>query len=188
MILFPAIIGPANVQPPHGHLEILRQNELTVFAIEIDRRRRLDRIGNHLHPDPCPAIARHGDSEQAHLDEFMHGRRIEHRDHRRHEGMFRLMRHGRGFRRVVVSGQRKHAAMGGRAVGIGMFEHITGTIDPRPLAVPDADHPVMARTGGQMRLLRPPDGGRGKVFVDTGLKDDPACIEARFLARQFLIP
>ena len=72
MILYPSVVRPADVQPALGHLEIVGQDEGAVFAIQIDGRRRLDRIGDDLHPDPCAGIARHGDAQQAHLDEFMH--------------------------------------------------------------------------------------------------------------------
>ena len=53
-----------------------------------------------------------------------------------------------------------------------MPHHVTGTVNPRPFAVPQAKDTVVFAFAAQFCLLRAPKGRRGKVFVQSRLKGD----------------
>jgi hypothetical protein len=68
-----------------------------------------------------------------------------------------------------------------------MPEHVTGTIDTGPLAVPDPNDTVALGAGRQIDLLRAPDGGRRQVFVHTRLEDDIVGGEVFLRRHQLLV-
>ena len=80
------------------------------------------------------------------------------------------MQHGRAFARVVIAHRHDDPAMRGGACHIGMAHHVTGPVHPRPFAIPETEHAIMRALTAQFRLLAAPKGGRGKVFVQPGLK------------------
>src|ERR1700682_4503042 len=86
--------------------------------------------------------------------------------------MVPLMRHGRGFCPVIVTGQTKHAAVFRRTGGIAVAKYVAAAIDAGALAVPDADDAIVPGAGRQIKLLRAPDRGGSQVFVDGGLEFD----------------
>ena len=182
-----AIVRPAQVEPARRHLEIGRDDEGRHLVGEVDLGGGLHRLGDHLHADPAAGVARHRDTQQAHLDHFMDAGRIEIGHQRRDEGVVRLMRHGGGFRAVVVAGEAKHAAVLRRACGIGVPEHVAAAVDAGALAVPDADHAIIVGAGRQAELLRAPDRGRRKVFVHAGLKLDVVLVEVLAGGEQLLV-
>ena len=92
---------------------------------------------------------------------------------------------GRGFRAVVVACEREHAALGRGAGEIGVAQRIGGSIDARPLAVPDAEHAIDGRAGKVVQLLGAPDRGRGEIFVEAWAEDDVVLLELRRRAPQF---
>ena len=49
---------------------------------------------------------------------------------------------------------------------------VAGAVDARALAVPHAEHAVVFALAAQLRLLRAPQSGGGKVFVEAGLELD----------------
>ncbi len=53
-----------------------------------------------------------------------------------------------------------------------MAKHVAGTVDARPLAVPDRKDAVMRALAQQFGLLRAPAGGGGEFLVEAGLEDD----------------
>jgi hypothetical protein len=88
---------------------------------------------------------------------------------------------------VVVAGQTQHAAVFRRAGGIAVPEYVAAAVDAGALAVPDADHAIVAGTGRQIELLRTPDRGRGEVFIHAGLKLDVVLIEVFSRGEQLLV-
>ena len=124
---------------------------------------------------------------QAEIDDLLHAGRIQHRDHRRIEYMFRLVRQRGGLAGVVVTGDQQHAAVFGCAGRIGVLEHVAGTIDAWPLAIPDAEHAVVFGAGKQTDLLRSPHGGRSQFFIYAGRKKDVLILQKFFRLPQRLI-
>jgi hypothetical protein len=67
---------------------------------------------------------------------------------------------------VVVSRDDEDAAMRRRAVGVAMFQRVTGPVDAGPLAVPEAEHANDRAVRIGLHLLRAEDGGRREILVD----------------------
>jgi hypothetical protein len=54
---------------------------------------------------------------------------------------------------------------------VGVLEDVGTAVDPRPLAVPDAEHAVVLVVGlVELELLRAPQRGGGELLVDAGLE------------------
>ena len=68
-----------------------------------------------------------------------------------------------------------------------MAQHVAGTVDARPLAVPDAEHAVELALAAQFRLLRAPQRGGGEILVQTGLKHDIVRLEHAFGALELIV-
>jgi len=58
-----AIVRPAQVKSIRRHLEIGRDDEGLHLVGEIDLGGGLHRLGDHLHADPAPRVARHRDTQ-----------------------------------------------------------------------------------------------------------------------------
>ena len=186
-VLVVAVVGPAQIEAARRHLEIGRNDKGLHLVGQVDLRRGLHGLGNHLHADPAAGIARHRDPQEPHLDHFVDAGGIEIGHQRGDEGMVRLMRHGRGFRAVVVAGQTEHAAVFRRARGIAVAKHVAAAVDAGALAVPDADRAIVSCTGRQVQLLRAPDRGGRQVFVHAGLKFDVVLLEVFSRGEQLLV-
>ena len=186
-VLLVAVVGPAQIEPARRHLEIGRDDEGLHLVGEIDLGGGLHGLGDHLHADPAAGVARHRDAEQAHLDHFVDAGGIEIGHQRRDEGVVGLMRHGGGFGAVVVAGEAQHAAVLRRARGIAVAEHVAAAVDAGALAVPDADHAVVAGARRQIELLRAPDRGGREVLVHAGLELDVVLLEMFARGEQLLV-
>src|SRR3546814_3531566 len=68
----------------------------------MDRGGAFDRLRHHLEGGPAAGVARQRPAIDAQIEEFLHARRVDHRDAGIHEGVFRLMRRGRRLAGVVV--------------------------------------------------------------------------------------
>ncbi len=88
---------------------------------------------------------------------------------------------------MIVAHQREDAAEARRAREIDMAQYVAGAIDARPLAVPEAEDAVETPFAAHLRLLSAPDGGGGKIFVETRLKMDVARLKLLFGAGQIEI-
>src|SRR5882724_12119704 len=97
------------------------------------------------------------------------------------------MRQRRRFCRVVIAGEREHAAMARRPGGIRVLENIAAAIDARPLAVPHRVHAVVACLREEIELLRAPDRSRGEVFVHARLEADVVLLEMLARAPEALV-
>ena len=62
--------------------------------------------------------------------------------------------------------------MFGAAGEIGMPEHVAGAVDAGALAVPHAEHAIELAFAAQLGLLRAPERGGGKVFIQAALELD----------------
>jgi hypothetical protein len=97
------------------------------------------------------------------------------------------MRDGGGFGAVVVASEAEHAAILGRAGGVGVAEHVAASIDTGALAVPDADHAIIFGAGRQIELLRAPDRCRREVLVHAGLELDVVLLEVFSRGNELLV-
>ena len=101
----------ANVQAAFGHHEIIRDDDLHPVDGAIDRSRRFDVLLDAFHRGPGAGIARQRKAVEAIIQQFLHAGRIENGDHRIDEIELGLMRHGGGFRRVIIPHQGHDTAM-----------------------------------------------------------------------------
>ena len=88
---------------------------------------------------------------------------------------------------MIIACQAQHAAVSRRTRSIAMTEYVAAAVDARPLAVPNPDDAVIARTRGQIDLLRTPDRCRRKVLVHTRLEFDLVPFEMAASGKELLI-
>src|SRR6185312_11937354 len=93
------------------------------------------------------------------------------------EGVFRLVRQGRRVRRLVIAGERKHAAPRRRPGGVGGLDHVAGAGDARALTVPHGEVAVILGAREEIGLLAAPDGGGGEILVDARIEADVVLLE-----------
>ncbi|OPZ02648.1 MAG: hypothetical protein BWZ09_02526 [Alphaproteobacteria bacterium ADurb.BinA305] len=161
-------IGPADVQPPCGHLEVLGHQDLHAVRAHVHRGAALDDLLDRLHAAPQARIAAQREGVQAHVEDVLHRGGKEHREADRLEHMVALVRGRRALGDVVVAGDGDHAAVPGRAGHIGVLEDVDAAVHPRALAVPDAEHAVVALLLGiEVELLGAPDRGGAELLVDA---------------------
>ncbi len=104
-------VAEANVQPARRHLEIGRYADIQPVRIDMDGGTALHGLGNRLESGPGAGIARHGKTQHAEVQIFLHAGRIQYRNHRRLEHLLRLVGQGGGLAAMVVTGQHQHTAM-----------------------------------------------------------------------------
>ncbi len=88
---------------------------------------------------------------------------------------------------MVVAHQGEHAAMPRGTGEIDVAEHIAAAVDAGALAVPERENAVEAAFAAHFGLLRAPDGGRGQVLVEAGLKQDVVGFEDVSGANEIMI-
>ena len=180
-------VRPADVEAARRQLEVVGRTNCDARRVQLDRGRGVDRVVHALQADPAAAVARERKAEQAVLQQLGDAGRVHHRDHGVDQRELALVRGGRGFAGVIVAHQHEHAAKRGGAGEIGVTEGVAGAIDPRPLAVPHAEHAVVAALAVQPGLLRAPERGRGQVLVDPGLEHDVMLLEEAPRGRELLV-
>ena len=163
------------------------RDDLHAIEAAVDDAGRLHRLVHAFERGPGAGEARHRPAVERVVDDLLHAGRIEDRDHHVDEMEFGLMRGGGGFRGVVVAHQREHAAVLRGAGEIGVAEHVAGAVDARPLAVPHAEHAIVLAFAAQLGLLRAPQRGGGKVFVQAGLEHDVGFGEDAAGAHELLV-
>ena len=77
---------------------------------------------------------------------------------------------------MIVAGQREYASVRRRTGGVGVREHVAGSVDARSLAVPHGENAIEPRPWEQTDLLASPDRGCAKVLVNAGLEVDAMAI------------
>ena len=161
--------GRDGVRAAHAHLHAARG---------------LDHVGHQLEPDPAAGMAAHGDAVQAEVEDVLHVGRVEHGDAGGDQDLVRLRGLRGGLGRVVVAAQRQRAAPGRGARGVGVAQHVGAAVHAGRLAVPDAEHAVVARAGEDAHVLRAPHGGGRQVLVHAGLEVDVVRLEPLGVAPQ----
>jgi hypothetical protein len=185
-LLVEAVVGGADVEPARRHVEG-RVLDLHPVERAVDDGRRFDVVVDALDARPTTRQSATWPGRRVRNRRSPAPRRVQHRHHRVHQGEFALMRHGGGFRPVVVAHQRQHAAVARGARRIGVAEHVAGAVDAGTLAVPHAEHAVIGAFAAHLGLLRAPQGGRRQVFVDGRLEQDVAGLEHARGAHELLI-
>ena len=105
------LIGPADIEPTRRHLEIIGEHNIDTLRTDLDRGRTVDGFGDCFKGDPTSGIPGHRPAIETKVEDFLHPRRVQHRDAGIHKGVFGLMRQCRGFAGVIVAGKKKHPAM-----------------------------------------------------------------------------
>ena len=102
---------------------------------------------------------------------------MDHRNAGGDEGGLALVRRGRRLGHVVVAGQRDDAAVLRGAGIVGVLQGVARAVDARALAVPHAEHAVVAGAGIEVDLLGAPQGRGRQVLVDAGLELDVVLLD-----------
>ena len=126
-------VAGADVEAARRHPERAGDDGRRAVERAVDGGGRFDRVLDAFQPDPGAGEARQGEAEQPVVDDLLDAGRRQDRDHRVDEGVFGLVRRGRGFAGVVVAHQRQHPAPGRRAGEIGVLERVAGAVDAGPL-------------------------------------------------------
>ena len=176
-LLIEHAVAVADVEAARRHGEVVRDDDLHPVERAVDGGGRFDVVLHAFEGDPGAAEAAHGIAVEAVIEDLLNARRVQDRDHHVDEVEFGLMRDGGGFRRMVVTHQRQHAAVPRGAGHVGVAEHVAGAVDAGPLAVPEAEHAVILAVAADLGLLRAPDGGRGQFLVEAGLEHDVGGLE-----------
>ena len=129
MIVEPLLLGDRRVdrpcaESPRRAARPFGNDNLRRVGSDIDRAAALGDVGDDLHADPAAGKARHGDAVEAVIDQFLGVRRIDHRHPDGDERRVGEIDRGRGFRAVVVAGERDHAAFGRGAGEIGVAQGV----------------------------------------------------------------
>ena len=187
LLLLLGRVRPADPQPLGGHGRVVREDDLDPLRIDLHRGGGLDGVVHTLERGPAPAVARQGEGVEPEVQDLLHPGRIEHRDRRIDHRVLAVVRGGRGFAGVVVAEQRDGPAKLRGPGQVRMAQHVAGTVHPRPLAVPEAEHPVVRALAVEPRLLRAPAGGGRDILVDAGLKHHVMPVEMRLRAPELLV-
>jgi phosphatidylserine/phosphatidylglycerophosphate/cardiolipin synthase-like enzyme len=100
---------------------------------------------------------------------------------------FRTVRQGRAAAGVIVGGQRQHATQARGASGVAVLEHVAAAIHARALAVPHRKHAIDGGAFEQVGLLRAPDHGCAKVFIEARGELHAGGLQVLLRAPQFQI-
>ena len=103
------------------------------------------------------------------------------------EGDLGMGRQGRRLGLGVVAGQRQHAAVPSDAREVRVAEDVAAPVDPRRLAVPHAEHAVVARAAVEVRELAAEHGGGAEVLVHARDEDDLVLAEEAAVALDRLV-
>ena len=190
VIVEPLLLGDRRVDRPRAQTSrrIARpfgDDDLRRVGPDIDRAAALGDVGDDLHADPTTGKPRHGDAVQAVIDQLLGVRRIDHRHADGDERGVGEIDRGRGFRAVVVAGERDRPALGRGAGEVGVAQGVARAIDARPLAVPYAEHAIDGRARKAVEILRAPDRRRGEVLVEARAEDDVVALQQRPRAPEF---
>ena len=160
--------GPVHVRPavPLEH----RHHRRHAVEPDLGRARRVGHRRHDLERRPQARGARARDRVPSEIDHLLHAARREHRHVQRCQQRLRGARDRRRLARRIVPAQREHAAARIGADEVAVADRIGGAVDPRRLAVPDAEHAVEARAGQRPGQLRAPHRRGGELLVDRRLQ------------------
>ena len=181
------VIARANIKAALRQLVVLGQRRHDAPRTRLDDRRGLDRIMHGLEANPHARIARQRKTQEPEIDDLLHAGGAQHRDHCVTQRHIAGMHHGRGFARMIITRNGDNAAVLRRARHIGMTKDVARTVNPRTLAIPDAEHPIEAAFATHLRLLAAPQGSRREVFVEPRLKLDVARVQQRLGRHEMIV-
>ena len=162
-------IAQADAQTAVRHVE-LRRNQLHPVRIAVHHTGRLNGVLHRLQAHPKTRETAQRPTINAVIKNFLNTGRRNHGHVGIHHRPFGLVQHGRGFARMVIPHRHQHTTMRRSARHIRMAHHITGTVDPRPFAVPQTKYTVVFAFAAQFRLLAAPKHRRREIFVQPRLK------------------
>ena len=181
------VVGPADVEPAGRGREVRRETDLGQRRVDRDRGRAFHRVVDAFERHPAAGEARHGDAEEAVLQDLLHAGGVQGRHQRVDHRVLALVRGGAGFADVIVAEQHQHAAVRGGAEQVAMADRVARAVDARALGVPDREHAVVAGLAVEPDLLRAGAGGGGQVLVDGGAVDDVVGVEMRPCPLELLV-
>ncbi|MNG03134.1 hypothetical protein D3C84_862000 [compost metagenome] len=88
---------------------------------------------------------------------------------------------------MVITRHHQHAAVRMRTRDVAVLERVAGTVDTRPLAVPDGEYAVLVGLRCASEHLRAPHRGGGQIFVDARLEQDVVLVEQLLHPPQFQV-
>ena len=186
--LFQRRVRPADVQAARRHVEIFGQVDMHTVGVDRHDAGRLHHLLDGLEPCPQAREATQGQPVQAQVQNLLHIAGKEHRQPAGFEDVVALVRHRGAFGHMVVARHGQHPAMPGRAGHVGVLEGVGTAVHARPLAVPDAEHAIVAAWPRcQVKLLAAPHGGGRQIFIDAGLENDVVAIQVGFRGPQGLV-
>src|SRR5262249_24192877 len=147
----------------------------------VDRRGGFNSVLHALDANPHASVAREREAEDAVVEDLLHARRVEHRDHVINEGELGLMSAGGALAGMVGAHQGQHAAMLGGAGMVGMAKYVAGAVEAWTLAVPHTEYPIILALASELSLLRAPKRSGSQVLVepshelDVIVFQDPLC-------------
>ena len=121
--------------------------------------------GDDLEAHPQPRVAGQGEAVEAEVEHLLDRAGVQDRHLGVVEGRLGVGGQGGRLGHGVVAGQGQHPAVGGRALEVGVLEHVAAAVDAGAFAVPHAQHPVVAVQRTQQRFLAAPHRGGGQVLV-----------------------
>ena len=172
LVLRPAVVGLPAVEAACWQFEVVGQPEWFSRGGRGHQCRALDDVRDQLEAGPQSAVARHGETGQSQFEQIGDVGRVEHRRHCRDQRLLALIGDGRRRGCRIVAGGDEHAAEAGRAVHVGVLEHVADPVEPRVLAVPQREHALAARPAEGLDLLGAPHRGCGEFLVQAGLEAD----------------
>jgi hypothetical protein len=166
------LVGQPQPQASGRQREVLGEAHGDARRVHAHRRRAFDRVVECLERKPRARVPRHREAVHAEVQVFLHAARHEHGNERRVEHRLALRGDGGRARHVVVTADEQHAAKRRGARRIAVQQRVARAREARPLAVPHAEHALVARVRVERHLLRAPDAHHRELFVLARLEMD----------------
>ena len=171
------LILDVDVEAVLGEIEVARLGEPEAVGVDEHRGRALHRVRDRLEPHPAARIAARREGEEAEVEVLLDRGGVQHRHQRRHERLLRLVGHRGGLGPVVVPRDAQDPAPSSRPREVPVLEDVAAPVHPRPLSVPDREHPVVLPAGEDLGVLGPPHRGGREVLVEAGVEADVVRLE-----------
>ena len=123
--------------------------------------------GDHFEPNPEPREARELKTEPSIVEQILDIARYHHRHQCVVEGCLRGRGECRRLRKGIITGNGKNTAVATAPSEVGMLEDIAATINPRCLAIPHADHPIVGWLWEEVGNLATKDHRCAEILVDA---------------------
>ena len=144
---------------------------------EINNRASVADVRGQLESAPRAAEPRQGDAVETVIENLLRVRRAQHRNRGVIERQFALMGDRRTLRDVIVPGQGQRPAVLPDAREVRVAHRVAATIQPGPLAVPNAYRTVEQRLWKLLEQLTAHNRRESQFLVDAGYEMDPMLFE-----------